>query len=92
MVPEPNTGCWLYTNVFNNGYGQIQINGRDTLAHRTAYEYFKGPIPEGLELDHLCRTKACVNPDHLEPVTRSENVRRGTPYRRNPWLSRRCQT
>lgn len=46
-------------------------------AHREAYKAFKGEIPDGLELDHLCRVRNCVNPDHLEPVTRLENARRG---------------
>jgi hypothetical protein len=52
------------------------------MAHRVAYEQFVGTVPDGLELDHLCENKACVNPGHLEPVTRSENVRRGWPTRR----------
>lgn len=51
------------------------------LAHRVAYEQAKGPIPTGLQIDHLCRNRACVNPDHLEAVTQGENVRRAVPDR-----------
>lgn len=76
-IPEPNTGCWLFTMVLNSGYGQIFVNGRKWLAHRAAYELLVGPIPEGMTLDHLCRTRSCINPDHLEPVTIRENLRRG---------------
>lgn len=76
MIPEANTGCWLMTSVINCGYSTIQINGRETLAHRAAYELLKGPIPEGLELHHVCRTKSCINPDHLEVVTRDEHCLR----------------
>jgi hypothetical protein len=67
--------CWLWTATLNNqGYGEFGSLG---LAHRFAYELLVGPIPEGLTLDHLCRQPACVRPDHLEPVTHRENVRRG---------------
>ena len=65
-------GCWLWTGITRFGYGRF--DGR--VAHRLAYELITGAIPVGLELDHLCRTPACVNPAHLEPVTREENIRR----------------
>jgi hypothetical protein len=60
-----------------NGYGHFRTSG-DKLhyAHRFAYELLIGPIPEGLQLDHLCRNRACVRPEHLEPVTHVENIRR----------------
>lgn len=58
------------------GYGRIRFHGRDIAAHRIAYEAAIGPIPAGLQIDHLCRNPRCVNPLHLEPVTAKENVRR----------------
>lgn len=73
-----DSGCWIWKGSKDHGgYGWIHINGRAIKAHRFAYETFVGPIPEGLEPDHLCRIRACVNPDHLEPVTRRENILRG---------------
>ena len=65
---------WLY-----DGYGRVPSGKRGVSipAHRLAYEYANGPIPEGLQIDHLCRIKRCINPDHLEAVTPSINVRRG---------------
>jgi hypothetical protein len=79
VMPEPNSGCWFWMGSGDaRGYGHF--SPRDSLivtAHRWAYEYFAGPIPPGLDLDHKCRVPCCVNPDHLEPVTRKENVRRG---------------
>jgi len=75
-------GCWLWMGrLNNNGYGSIRIMSKlvagPTLVHRFAYELLVGPIPEGVELDHLCKNRRCVNPAHLEPVTRSENCSRG---------------
>lgn len=79
-IPEPNSGCWLWIRAWNSmGYGKICGfgDGSSRLAHRWAYEHFRGPIPAGMVLDHLCRTPACVNPDHLEVVTQTENIARG---------------
>jgi hypothetical protein len=72
------TPCWIWQGAptGSNGYGMTQIKGRKRLAHRVYYERHKGPIPEGLTLDHLCYVSLCVNPDHLEPVTQMENNRR----------------
>ena len=76
---EPNSGCWLWAGSINErGYGSISTPRGTRRVHRVAYELFTGrPIPPGLTLDHLCRVRSCVNPDHLEPVTNRENILRG---------------
>jgi len=72
------TRCWIWTPPFNkDGYGEIKIDGKVIPAHRVAYKWIHGPVPEGLELDHLCRNPLCVRPGHLEPVTHVTNVLRG---------------
>lgn len=76
------TGCWEWTaSVRPNGYGQFNLVGVTRYAHRAAYTLLAGPIPNGFHLDHLCRVRHCVNPDHLEPVTQQENIRRGVEVR-----------
>lgn len=75
IEPLPWSGCWIWMGGLNDaGYGRIHGNSR---AHRFAYELFVGPIPSGLELDHKCRVRCCVNPHHLEPVPHRVNVLRG---------------
>lgn len=70
-------GCWLWIGTINGaGYGTFRLNGETIGAHRAVYEHVVGPIPAGLHIDHLCRVRNCVNPEHLEPVTPSENIRR----------------
>lgn len=76
-VHHANNGCWEFDGPPDNGYGRFWSKGRTLLAHRFAYELFIGPVPEGLQLDHLCRNRLCVAPAHLEPVTIGENVLRG---------------
>lgn len=76
------SGCWLWTGTLDKkGYGGFSIaRCKKILAHRFAYEHFREPIPKGLTLDHLCRVHNCVNPDHLEAVTRRENLLRGVGF------------
>lgn len=73
-----NTGCWEWAAcTHRTGYGKVNVDHKTSLAHRVSYQEFIGPIPEGLDIDHLCRNRKCINPDHLEPVTRRENLARG---------------
>lgn len=86
-VAIQDDGCHVWTGGrFTNGYGAFSANKGSAkqkhLAHRWSYENAVGPVPHGLVLDHLCRNRACVNPDHLEPVTHGENLRRGYVSRR----------
>jgi hypothetical protein len=72
------SGCWLWTESLTAcGYGRLWDGIKLLTAHRYAYEHLVGPIPKGLQIDHLCRVRHCVNPAHLEPVTATENWRRG---------------
>lgn len=78
-----STPCWTWQLAKTQpgpggtgGYGKVRYKGKDLLAHRHYYEQTRGPIPTGLQLDHLCRNRDCVNPDHMEPVTPLENTRR----------------
>jgi hypothetical protein len=76
VSPEPTCGCWLWDGPDNGMYGLLRNGYRNTYAHRFSYQKFVGPIPRGLVIDHACRVTFCVNPDHLEPVTQAENLRR----------------
>jgi hypothetical protein len=77
-IRKDESGCWRWQKGKTaNGYGRLTVDGRPRRAHRAAYEEFVGPIPDGLQLDHLCRVRDCVNPAHLEPVTSRENTLRG---------------
>jgi hypothetical protein len=80
---EKTDTCWLWTGrVETNGYGRLSVSSDVTplWAHRYAYELHKGAIPEGLQIDHLCRVRHCVNPGHLEAVTLRENLMRGEGF------------
>lgn len=77
---DTNGGCWLWTGNTNwGGYGRVRTHSGADLAstHRVAYQIANGPIPEGYQIDHLCRVRCCCNPAHLEAVTQRENLRRG---------------
>ncbi len=72
--------CWVWQGVKHKGYGQFHYNGKTVYAHRFSYELNIGKIPSGLQLDHLCRVRECVNPTHLEPVTNKINSYRGYSF------------
>lgn len=75
-VRTDGNGCWIWTGntTGKGGYSRFHYNGRMVVGHRWSYEHHVGPIPDGLVIDHLCRTRLCVNPHHLEPVTNHENA------------------
>lgn len=79
ISPEPNSGCWLWDGAWSVGYGSVRVPEKKAtgLVHIEVYKLLKGPVPEGLQLDHLCRMRCCCNPDHLEPVTQIVNLQRG---------------
>lgn len=102
-------GCWVWDQVASSsGYGVLSYRGKTIYAHRWVYEQRVGQIPKGMQLDHLCRNRPCVNPAHLEPVTQKENIKRSVEarthcsrgheyttdntYRRPDGRSRMCQT
>lgn len=82
VMPEPNSGCWLWMGTISDflggrpGYGRLKYKRKALLAHRVSYELFVGKIPAGLVIDHKCHTPLCVNPNHLEAVTHRENIKR----------------
>lgn len=88
---EKTETCWIWRgSIGSGGYGRVTRSRKRLSAHRVAYELIKGPIPEGLVIDHLCRVRSCVNPDHLEAVTHGENIRRGeTGKHGNHWTGPR---
>ena len=76
-----DTDCWEWTGSKNtDGYGKMRFNGKTIYIHRFIYEYFYGPIQAELELDHLCKNRVCANPEHLEAVSHTENILRGTSF------------
>jgi HNH endonuclease len=82
IMPEPNSGCWIWLSAMGGGYGRLRTGRHEgypdlVQAHRLVYEFYKGPCDSEV-VDHLCRNQFCVNPDHLEPTTNKINVLRGT--------------
>lgn len=78
---DPETGCWNWQGPINGGgYATCSLHGKTRKVHRLIYEWERAPIPDGLTLDHLCRNRACVNPDHMEPVTNRVNILRGESF------------
>jgi len=78
--------CWECSGApSTKGYARVSWNGKARFAHRVIYEILVGPIPEGMEIDHLCRNRKCVNPDHLEPVMHGDNVRRDVERAPDEW-------
>jgi len=74
-IPEPNSGCWLWIgSVASDGYSRFRGYGGSISGHSFSYWYHVGPVPEGHELDHICRVRCCVNPAHLRPLTHADNV------------------
>lgn len=71
--------CWVWQGALSNGYGNFTLSRprRNITAHKWYWEHINGPKPMGMDLDHLCRNRSCVNPEHLELVTRSTNILRG---------------
>lgn len=83
--------CWLWISSLKPaGYGEFHYLGRIEYAHRWLFERTNGPIPAGHDLDHLCRVRSCVNPEHLEPVIRRINTARGLNKAANAILNNRC--
>ena len=86
---DASTGCWFWLGqLMPNGYGTFGIFRRNFYAHRVAYALWRGPIPSAHDVDHLCRVRRCVNPNHLEAVTRRENLYRGN----GPLVMKRLRT
>lgn len=77
FVVNKKSGCWVWQASKRDGYGRYHHDNKWTQAHRYAYEKLCGEIPPNLQIDHICRNRACVNPNHMEIVTQQENIRRG---------------
>lgn len=78
MSTKHTPGCIIWPGyIDSHGYGRIQVGSKSKRAHRVEWERLHGPIPSGLQIDHLCRVRSCVNPNHLEPVTARVNILRG---------------
>lgn len=83
-VKVSSKDCWLWTGCINpEGYSRFSVERKKVPAHRVSYTFLVGEIPKGLHIDHLCRVRSCVNPEHLEPVTIQENIKRGDLWKFN---------
>jgi len=76
-------GCWIWSHTITHERYAVFWDGKQTMAHRTSFEHWKGEIKEGLQIDHLCRNRSCVNPEHLEAVSHAENMKRISVHVRN---------
>lgn len=84
VIPDNPTDCWVWTRTRNdNGYGRFMISPHWVAAHRFAYEQFKGPIPEGMQIRHMCHNRLCCNPSHLEVGTAKDNAQDAVNAGRN---------
>lgn len=93
VSPEPNSGCWLWSGAtVQNGYGVFHMTPKShVVAHRISYQLHIGAIPPGMEIDHICFTRGCVNPDHLEAVSHQENDRRKHVRLQGPDFEKVCK-
>lgn len=91
LTVDPITGCWIHSvSPGNDGYARIHLKDGCAPIHRIVFQSCNGPIPDGMEIDHLCRNRACVRPDHLQLVTHRENVRRGVSRIAKQMARSRC--
>lgn len=94
---DPKSGCWEWYRCRNDGYAQISYWSKkykktiQEYAHRFSYKLFNGEIPEGFDIDHLCRNRKCANPSHLEAVTRKENLMRGIGFVATLAAAKKCK-
>lgn len=87
-VDVTDHGCWQWDSLDTHGYGKTSHDNKTVTAHLWVWRTLNGPVPDGLQLDHLCRNRACCNPRHLEPVTASDNITRGYVARNAYWCER----
>lgn len=90
-IPVTESGCWIWTDHLCRGdYAQFYINGALQMSHRVSYEIHIGPIPRNMEIDHICRVRCCVNPEHLRPLPHKDNVLCGSGLTAKHALKTHC--